>query len=114
MRAVYVPLRRKRVDLGDLMALAAHYTRGLHKIVERHEAGGREFATCALPGQPSVINGGDVGLSDERWFEVAVVRLDRKRAVEVATRSQDAVTNAVAREFAEQLAVKFNSNVVEA
>lgn len=42
MRAVYVPLRRKRVDLGDLMALAAHYTRGLHKIVERHEAGGRE------------------------------------------------------------------------
>ena len=114
MRAVYVPLQRKRVDLGDLMVLAAHYTRGLHKIVERHEAGGREFATCALSGQPSEINGSEVGLSDERWFEVAVVRLDGKRAVEVATRSQDAVTNAVARGFAEQLAVKLNSSMVEA
>lgn len=114
MRAVYVPLQRKRVDLDALMVFAAHYTRGLHKIVERHEAGGREFATCALPGQPSEINGSEAGLSDERWFEVAIVHLDGKRAVEVATRSQDAVTNAVARGFAEQLAVKFNSNVVEA
>jgi len=113
MRSLFVPLKRKRIDLDDLILLAGWYTKGLHRVVERHTAGGVEFASCALPGKPAEINGGDLGLSDERWFEVCLVSLDRRRAVRVATRMQDAVTNAIARGFAEQLAVKFNSEVVE-